>query len=399
MLAAFMALEAGARVRLIAQGIGSILVTPGWVSIADTAPGTVIDGAAAIAAESPDHPYALAGIDALQAGIAALRRLGEAVGLPYTGNLDANLRLVTALGLPQRPALAPVAMACGDGLGGDALYVGFMGWRDFYPALAGARTTVVQLPESDRPWDATPTDIARRFDDPAVRRAVAAGIKHRLGDAKAVAFPAVLGLEDPIEAHADLQDRLGLPVFEIPTLPPSVPGTRLFNRFRRYVLDKGARLQIGHPVVRGLIENGEVIGVEVAAAGRPQRFLAGRVIMATGGLYGGGLFSDDRGRIWEPIFGLPVQASPARESWFAPQMLAAEGHPVHRFGIRVNAQMQPLDTAGGPIARNLTAIGHLLAQPGLTPTAAYAEGISLATAARAVQGSLTPAANDSPTAD
>jgi glycerol-3-phosphate dehydrogenase subunit B len=121
--------------------------------------------------------------------------------------------------------------------------------------------------------------------------------------------------------------------------------------------------------------------------------------MATGGLYGGGLFSDDRGRIWEPIFGLPVQASPARESWFAPQMLAAEGHPVHRFGIRVNAQMQPLDTAGGPIARNLTAIGHLLAQPGLTPTAAYAEGISLATAARAVQGSLTPAANDSPTAD
>ncbi len=388
LLATAYALERGARVRLIAGGIGAPLVAPGWISIADNAPGNVLSGAETIAAESPEHPYALAGIEALRGAIDVLRRTGESIGLPFDGDLTTNLRLPTALGTVQTPALAPRGLAAGDGHGANALIVGFAGWRDFYPRLTGLRTALVQLPGNIRPWDATPTDLARIFDDPAVRAAVAAGVRHNLDGAAAVGFPAVLGLDDPLTAQRDLADRLGVPVFEMPTLPPSTPGVRLFNKLRRHFLDSGVRVQIGHPVVRGIVQDGRTMGVEVAAAGRPSRFMTKAVILATGGLYGGGLFSDDRGGIIEPIFGLPVSADPDREGWFNPQMLAATGHPVHRFGVRVNSAMQPIRADSSPVAEGLYAIGHLLAAPGTTPTANFSEGVALATAFKAIEGAL-----------
>lgn len=386
LLAAFIASERGAKVRLIAQGIGSIMVAPGWISIADSAPGNVLDGVRAIAAESSEHPYAMAGIDALSKGIDALRRMGEAIGLPFAGDLKANLRLPTALGKVQHPALAPVTMAAGHDHVADALYVGFSGWRDFYPALGSVRSAYIQLPGGMRSWDVWPVDLARMFDDPATRESAAKGIRHSLHDAAAVAFPAVLGLENSIEAHADLQNRLGVPVFEVPTLPSSVPGTRLFNKLRRYLLDRGVRFQIGHPVTRGIIEQGRVVGVEVAAAGKPAQFRSNAVILATGGLYGGGLFSDDRGRIWEPLFDLPVKANPERETWFEKELLAPGGHAVHRFGVSTDARMNAIGADG--TIKGLYVAGHLLAQPGTTPTAHFAEGVSLATAYKAVESAL-----------
>src|SRR5579859_2149864 len=121
----------GVRVRVIAKGIGSLLVTPGWISAADTAPGDVIEGVRTIAAESPDHPYALAGIEMLRTALGGFKTLGKVIGLPYEGDLSANLRLPTALGALQTPALAPSALAAGDNFGEKALFVGFEGWRDF----------------------------------------------------------------------------------------------------------------------------------------------------------------------------------------------------------------------------------------------------------------------------
>ncbi|MHB8626565.1 MAG: anaerobic glycerol-3-phosphate dehydrogenase subunit B [Aggregatilineales bacterium] len=392
LFAAALAEEHGAKVRVIAKGIGSMLVTPGWISVADSASGDVLDAARAIAAESPDHPYALAGIDVLRTALSAFKALGNVIGLPYDGDLTANLRLPTALGQIQTPALAPRGLAAGNSHSENALFVGFDGWRDFYPALTGQRAVSIPLSTSlagqERPWDATPTDLARAFDQPAVRAAVVQSVRPHLNGAAAVGFPAVLGLDDPNTAQQALSDQLGVPVFEMPTLPPSTPGVRLFDRLRRHLLDKGVRLQIGHPVTRGIIENGQALGAEVAAAGKPARFYADTVILATGGLYGGGLLSDDRGRIWEPVFDLPVQAPTDRAKWFADTMLAPGGHPVARFGVRVNDRMQPIGADDQPIARGLYAAGHILAQPGTTPPAIFYEGMALATVYKAVASAL-----------
>lgn len=384
-------LKPKAKIRVIAQGIGSLVVTPGWLSLLDSAQGEVIAAVRDLAARHPDHPYALAGAEALERAVRLFAQIGAEIGLGYQAEPPLyNKRVFTALGSPQTPAILPYGYQGAPQAGERPLFVGFEGWRDYYPSLSGEPHVLIAPPIGARPWDLTPTDYARHFDQPPFRAEVARQVKARLNGATSVAFPAVLGLEHHAETVQTLQDRLGVPVFELPTLPPSVPGTRLYNKLRRYLLDRGVRLQIGHPVVRGVREGKRLAGVEVAAAGKPQFFGARAVILATGNLYGGGLFSDDSGRVWEGIFDLPVQHNSDRQTWFSARMLAAEGHAVHHFGIRANGQLQPLAAEGMPLAQNLFAAGHILAQPSGAPSPfETAEGVALATAYRAAQLALT----------
>lgn len=400
LFAAALAAEWGARVRLVAQGIGALVLMPGWVSVLESAPGDLAQAIRALAAQHPEHPYALAGPKALAESLAFFRSLSARLGLPYTGDLAGNRPVFAALGSTgalQYPALVPAGYAASgvatDGQSDETapLWVGFAAWRDYFPALSGAHSLPIALPPGGQPWDLSPTQLARRFDLAENRAGAAAQIKQGLRNrraVRAVGMPAVLGLEDPQAALDDLSQRIGLPVFEIPTLPPSVPGTRLFGRLRRHLLDRGVRVQIGHPVVRGLVAGNRVTGVEVAAAGKPQLFRARCVLLATGGLYGGGLASDDRGRIWEPIFGLPVQHETDRARWFGETLLA--DHAVRYVGLRVNERMQPIGPANQDVLyEGLYAAGHLLSHPagGPSPLETY-EGVSLATAYRAVANAL-----------
>ena len=271
LLAAAYAVRAGARVRLIATGWGQQIVSPGWISVCDRADDDVIAEVRGHAALCPDHPYALAGPDALVCALDLFQDMAEAAGEPFVMRLKDghNLRLATMLGAIQTPLLAPQGMAAGDltDVEGPLLIAGFDGWRDFYPALVAgnlsaqgiaARPLTVTLPAERGSWDDWPANLARRFDSSDFRAAVLRQIQPQVKDAVRVGFPAVLGMEQHAEVLREFEAGLGCPVFEIPTLPPSPAGARLSNGIRRWLLHHGARVQIGHAVVRGIVEQGAV---------------------------------------------------------------------------------------------------------------------------------------------
>lgn len=380
-----------AKIRLIGQGIGSPIVTPGWISVAESAEGDLFSALQAITAQAPEHPYALVGRESLESALRLFCDITAEIGLPYhyNGSPLQKIRTLTALGAAQHPTLVPTGYLGAQQAGESPLFVGFTGWRDYYPQLSGKHHAYVALTTGQRHWDLTPTDYARLFDRADFRAEVIQQVKPHLPGATSAAFPAVLGLEQPDQVMKELESAFGVPVFELPTLPPSVPGTRLFNHMRRYLLDNRVRVQIGHPVQRGILENNRCVGVEVAAAGHPQLFKAHAVILATGNLYGGGLFSDDRGKVWEGIFNLPVQYITDRDRWFGETMLDSAGHAAHHFGIRVNEYMQPLNADGTVFAEGLYAAGQLLATPiaSLSPLES-AEGVALATAYKAIERAL-----------
>src|SRR5690606_41797665 len=70
LMAAVHAVNAGARVRLIAQGWGQQMVTPGWLSVCDRAEDDVIAEVRGYEALHPEHPYVLAGGEARVARMA-----------------------------------------------------------------------------------------------------------------------------------------------------------------------------------------------------------------------------------------------------------------------------------------------------------------------------------------
>src|SRR5437773_900514 len=92
--------------------------------------------------------------------------------------------------------------------------------------------------------------IARLFDDPTWRGRALAALRAQVPSQGRwrVALPAVLGLQDHAEALADAVNALGHPVFEIPTLPPSVPGLRLYEALTARATQRGAAMQIGFDV-------------------------------------------------------------------------------------------------------------------------------------------------------
>ncbi|MFQ5611404.1 MAG: glycerol-3-phosphate dehydrogenase subunit GlpB, partial [Anaerolineae bacterium] len=392
--------QAGKKVLLVAEGAGALLLAPGCIDVLGYQPAgsktpveRPLDKLPAFLADWPDHPYRLLGAEAIEAGLQAFAELARDSGLDYRGQAERNWLLPGPAGAVHPTCLAPAAMAAGDlRRGGRMLIVGFHELRDFYPALigdnlnaqklgvrAGAASLEAPPPISGRP-NATPIDLARAFETEAFRQEVVRRVKSKARGYGRVGFPAVLGLERHAGVVADLQRQLGKPVFEISTLPPSVPGRRLFEALRRAFQKAGGRFILGGRIVEGRLAAGRADAVRLETAARLKTIRAGAYVLATGGVFGGGLQTDAGGRVWEPIFGLPVVADGDRRAWFEARFLAGDGHPLNRYGLRVNEHLNPVDEGGQPVAANLFVVGSALAGSDWT-RGRTGDGLAVATAA------------------
>ena len=146
------------------------------------------------------------------------------------------------LGAIRPTCLAPEMMVAGDLREKDPiLVIGFDGFYDFYPELIADNLTAQGVPSTGLNLSLpallgrdfiTSRVLAEMFDQLDLCDSVANEIKKVLSGKsqikpQRIGFPAVLGLEKSQQVREHLENLLGLPVFEIPTLPPSIPGIRL----------------------------------------------------------------------------------------------------------------------------------------------------------------------------
>jgi glycerol-3-phosphate dehydrogenase len=373
---ALVALEGGARVEVVSAGQGALILHPGWLEI----------GNVASLAQESGHPYAHAG-EALSDGLAVLSRAVDISPGPY--------QMVTALGNLRAVDIEAGGTIGNVGKSDKVLIVGVQGWRDFYAQIVAdtlnsagydAHSINITLPHMGGNFDDLALHYANWIDEDQAQ-SIIRQVKPKLDGATCVGFPAILGFLP--DTRAKLADALGVALFEIPTLPPSVPGTRLFRALKTALMERGGRLTFGTRVANLVMENGRVKGVniETAANGRPRTIYGDAVILATGGLYGGGLESDYTGHIWETVHNIPVTNVPPLGEWFNEDFLSGKAQSIHRAGVATDAHLRPLDADGKPIAPNLFAVGRLLA--GYSPVSeGSTEGVDIATGTYAVQQAL-----------
>jgi glycerol-3-phosphate dehydrogenase subunit B len=195
----------------------------------------------------------------------------------------------------------------------------------------------------------------------------------------------VLGLSDPHGAWADLQRRLGRGVFEIPTLPPSVPGMRAFEALRAALRGAGGRLVLGSEVLGAERDGERVRSVIANAAGHDVRYHANWFVLATGGFASGAIALGSDWVTRETVLGLPLRGAPAPgEPRFAAEYLAEQ--PMARVGVAVDGSLR----AEG--AENVLVAGAAL--PGAVPwREGSGEGIALASGYRAAEVALAEGAS------
>lgn len=391
--------EEGARVLVVAKGVGATHLSPALIDVLGYAPERVerpLEALPALVEQRPDHPYRLVGADGVRAAVAWFRgRFADGPLAPYAyaGTPEENMLLPTAVGVPRPTAVVPETMADGDVRDGGAVcVVGFRALKDFHPLLladnlrrlAGVAARGIELDlVPERRADVNALGFARAFDDPAFRANVVDRLASRLHGDERVALPAVLGIAAPHGAWSELRERLGRPVFEIPTLPPSVPGMRVFATLRERLRRAGGRLVLNNVVTGADHAGGRLTGVRASVGLRDVVHGADWVVLATGGFASGGVELESDWTARETALGLSVSGVPAAGAErFRPSYFGE--HPMGRAGVAVDADQRPIAADGAPVFRNVVVAGATLA--GAEPWREKSgEGISLATGHRAAE--------------
>lgn len=382
MAAALFAAERGLSCVLVGNN-GGLLFASGLLDLLGVQPvaegrqwQSPFEALAALAREEPLHPLARVDVRSIRSAFDRFVAALDGAGLRYAPLGERNRKLLTAIGTVKTTYGVPRSMIAGADLM-DArppcLLLEFRGLREFSAAQIaatlgerwpGLRHRQIEFPGGEAQSQLYGAHLARALEDAETRARAIALVKPLLGDARAVGFPAVLGLERSGDVHAAFEAGLGVPVFEIPTMPASVPGLRLSRALEALVSARGVRRhhQAGARAL-SFDAGGAAATLELedlSAGGGAERVAARAVVLATGRFSGGGL-SADRAGVRESLLGLPVEQPASRAAWHQRDFLDPSGHAINRAGLRVDDAWRPLGAGGAPAWPRLHAVGSILA--------------------------------------
>ncbi len=388
--------QKGKKVRLVTKGWGALHWGSGCINVLGYYPLDSTDplqspvaGIKQILRENSKHPYALVQLEHIEAALEDFKTLSAQLGYPFHGDLDRNWLLPSALGTFRPACLVPETMVAGDlRQNQPMLIVGFEQYPDFYSELIAANLTrqgrqalgvTIDLPSLRQQRFVSGRVLASLFESAEFRREVAWQLKTHLQGAKRVGFPAVLGLKDTLKVKNELETLLEMPVFEIPTLPPSIPGIRLHNLLIAEIERLGGQVYDGMQAQSAAYDGSRISTVYTEAAARLKPHHANTFILATGGILGGGIHFEYGQKPSESVFNLPVMAPDDHNNWFESQFLATTSHPIYQSGILVSDEFKPVQADGSPLFENLYIAGNQIGSCDSIRERS-AEGIALATA-------------------
>lgn len=352
------------------------------------------DGLAKLRAGEPGHPLARIDAGAIRTAFGRFTEAVTEMGVGYTAPGERNLFALLPTGSAKPTCSVPRTMIAGvDALREKkrTLIVDFVGLHGFsakefaanfagrWPMLSAAR---LGFPDMETGAEVFPEVMARALQVPANRVRLAERIGAVLGDAEAIGLPAVLGVHRPDLVHAEMERLTGVPVFEIPTMPPAVPGLRLREMFEQAFPARGL----------ALVPQRKAERIDFGADGIDLHFhdnfgavsvSAGAAILATGRFLSGGLVAARDG-IRETLLDIPVDQPTSRDDWYREHYFDPRGHAINRCGVDVDDRFRPLGANGAPVDARLFAAGVLLSRQDWVRQRCGA-GIAIATAYKAVE--------------
>jgi glycerol-3-phosphate dehydrogenase subunit B len=265
------------------------------VALVSTGPGSFVTGSGWLKAQ--EIPRASAEPE-LKEAIAFFCELMRLAGCTYAGDISTARYLPTVLGDLESVALAPLTLWNADPHEGvSTAVVGVRGLSCFDENFMAERLTEQALRISsggtytarqisltrEMGVPITTLRIAQCFDrDPSFRAELINSLRMAASGYERILVPGILGLESSAEQFAEFERELGCTVGEIPTLPPSIPGLRIYHRLESYLHKIGVELYRGFPVDKVEIHDGLCTGLRVASPGRPLYLHCQSAVLATG---------------------------------------------------------------------------------------------------------------------
>ena len=372
--AAIVAARRGRKVLLVTKGVGAIAIAGGTIDILgyDKAGKPVRNPWDAMEELDPGHPYALLGRETVKQAAQTFLALCAEAEYPYRGTLEENQWIPTALGRVKPTGLVPLTMDVGSlKAAQEVCVVGFDGLKDYSarviadglaqcPGYQKKYTAVSLKTGIDDGRDLTALDIARWLDTGVGQAACCEQLARSVESNGVVLMPPVLGTRPNYEVFDKIEQATRCRVIETVGLPPAVTGFRL----RRMLLGCLRKLNVQvieqSTVIRATVTNGRCSEIVTGNLDRERSYRAQSFILASGGLFGGGLQAEP-GLVRENIFHLPVAFPADIHSWSHEKLFFTQGQPFARIGVKVDAAMRPVDEAGQVVLENVFVAGKTLA--------------------------------------
>ena len=319
----------------------------------------------------PNHPFARINRQDIQKGLEEFLVFMKEAGLSYHRHQKRNAEVIMPVGTIKHTYCVPRTMWNGVLALKEkrpCLIIDIRGLRGFsarqitetlrasWPALRHAR---ISFPNTDHLEEVYTEPIARSLALSENRKALAQIVISHVKDARMVGFPALFGINDSVEIYRDLQDLIGVPIFEIPTMPPSITGLRIKETFETQLPKKGVRLLLQKKVLKVHRNKGGFV-LDIGGSDTEYTVKAKGIILASGRFLGRGLHAD-RKQIRESIFDLPVHQVGERTKWHRHNFLDPKGHLINMAGLEIDDSFRPLGASGQPAFKSLFAAGSILA--------------------------------------
>lgn len=351
MMAAATLAGKGRKVAVISKGDPVCCFSTGCIDLLATG-GDPLEGIGTL----PDtHPYHLVGKDAVAKALELFRGIMSEEGMPYVGNVHASRGVLTSLGRRKTTCLVPETMEFSDfDPDGYIHVISFHKMKDFYPQYITSRYTNAGHSIFD-PGVITTPGIAEKFENRPFLESFLSWLRGLDIPEGRIALPAVLGRSLAGDVYHEVSAGCGRKIFEIPTLPPSMSGLRLFGGMKQALLRRGIDLYWGRGIYSVEKLGHRIEAVTLTSQGRATRVEGTAFILATGSFVSGGLQAS-MDTVTETIFDLPAYLPGGREGWFNDDFFAP-GHEIEKAGIQVDASFRPVDTE----IENLYVCGSILA--------------------------------------
>jgi glycerol-3-phosphate dehydrogenase subunit B len=265
------------------------------VALVATGPGSFVLGSGCVEEQEFARPGAAS---EMADAIAFFREMAQAAGCPYQGGVSEAHLLPTILGGYKSVALAPRFLwnadpgsSCATAIVGVKELSSFdesfmaerlneqarrLGFNAMYQARKISLAPMFKGP-------VTTVRIAARFDsDHGFRAELLGALRIAASGFERVLVPGMLGLNSSEKELGQFEHELGCSLSELPTLPPSISGLRLFHRLRGYLREIGVELFEGHPVVKVQISDGLCTELVIASPGHPLILRGDSVVLAAG---------------------------------------------------------------------------------------------------------------------
>ncbi|MDA3791358.1 MAG: glycerol-3-phosphate dehydrogenase subunit GlpB [Desulfobacula sp.] len=319
--------------------------------------------------DQPEHPYSKISQNQIQESFQFLTDFLSSSGLNYQLPGPDNKQILTSVGTFKPTYMVPETFSKGCDLhkyGKNLLIVDFKGLKGFSArqaasGLGGKKgktyTLSIDLPENN--GSLNPVHLAKLFENKNFIQRLSDKIIEFSGKADIVGMPAICGIHNSLDIVKSLTKKIGMDVFEIPGMPPSIPGLRLKNAFEKKLSNPHVNFLSNAKIVFHAMEKDHFI-LQAINDNFETRIKAKGVILATGRFPGGGLFAK-RNIVIETIFNLPVFQPETRDLWHQLNFFDAKGHMINQAGLETDDTFRPLDKTGKPAFENLYSAGSIIA--------------------------------------